>query len=155
MREEVFVVLGLWGFFAGVSWVIWVIATNIRMVKLGRAQAEMQANLLERLGSSQEMLSFLQTETGRRLLESPPVMEPRKNPMERILTSVQAGILLAAVGGAFLGTSGAFFGTRAIFLVLGFVGIALGAGFLASAAVTYMLSKNWGLLEERDRREAA
>ena len=147
-HEGPFIVLGLWGFFTGVGWIIWVIATNIRLTKLGRAQAEMQANLLERLGSSQELLAFLQTDTGRRLLESAPPPEPRRSPIGRIMTSVQAGILLTALGGAFFATSGAYFGTRASFQVLGFVGVCLGGGFLVSAAATYILSKSWGLLDE-------
>lgn len=148
-NEAPFFVLGLWGFFTGVGWIIWVIATNIRMTKLGRVQAEMQASLIERLGSSQELLAFLQTETGKRLLEAaPPSPEPRRNPISRILTSVQVGIILTALGGAFFATSGAYFGTRASFQVLGFVGVCLGGGFLVSAAATYILSKSWGLLEE-------
>jgi hypothetical protein len=147
-NEAPFVVLGLWGFFTGVGWIIWVIATNIRMTKLGRVQAQMQASLLERLGSSQELLTFLQTETGRRLLEAPPPPEPRRNPISRIMTSVQVGIILTALGGAFFATSGAYFGTRASFQVLGFVGVCLGGGFLVSAAATYILSKSWGLLDE-------
>jgi hypothetical protein len=149
MHDAPFVVLGLWGFFTGVGWIIWVIATNIRITKLGRAQAEMQANLLEKLGSSQELLAFLQTAAGRRLMEiAPPNPEPRSSPIGRIMTSVQAGIILAALGGAFFATSGAYFGTRASFQVLGFVGVCLGAGFLVSAAATYILSKSWGLLDD-------
>ena len=148
-NEAPFVVLGLWGFFTGVAFIIWVIATNIRITKLGRAQAEMQANLLEKLGSSQELLAFLQTETGRRLLEAaPPSPEPRRNPLGRILTSMQAGIILAAMGGAFFATSGAYFGITASFQILGFLGVCLGAGFLVSAAATYILSRSWGLLDE-------
>jgi hypothetical protein len=119
------------------------------MTKLGRAQAEMQANLLERLGSSQELLAFLQTDTGRRLLEAPPPSpEPRRSPIGRILASVQAGIILAALGGAFFATSGSYYGTTVSFQILGFLGVCLGAGFLVSAATTYILSKSWGLLNE-------
>jgi hypothetical protein len=148
MHDAPFIVLGLWGFFTGVSWIIWVIATNIRLTKLGRAQAEMQANLLEKLGSSQELLAFLQTDTGRRLMESAPQPEPRRSPIARIMTSVQAGIILTALGGAFFATSGAYFGTAASFQILGFLGVCLGAGFLASALATYILSKTWGLLDD-------
>jgi hypothetical protein len=123
------------------------------MTKLGRAQAQMQTQLLERLGSSQELLVFLQTETGKRLLEvAPPSPEPRRNPIARILMSVQVGIILAALGGAFFATSGAYYGTQASFQVLGFVAACLGGGFLVSAAATYILSKSWGLLEEPPKR---
>lgn len=147
MHEAPFVVVGLLGFFTGVSFIIWVVATNIRLTKLGRAQTEMQTHIIEKLGSSQEMLAFLQTETGRRLLETPAPPEPRRNPVSRILTAVQIGIILTALGGAFFATSGVGFGTRTGFQILGFLGVCLGAGFLASAAATYILSKSWGLLE--------
>ncbi len=148
-NDAPFVVLGLWGAFTGIGWIFWVIATNVRMIKLGKAHAEMQANLLERLGSSQELLAFLQTDAGRRLLEAPPpAPEPSRNPTGRILTSVQAGILLTAIGAAFFATSGTYFGTKVSFEILGFLGVCLGAGFLVSAATTYILSKSWGLLDE-------
>jgi hypothetical protein len=155
-NEAPFVVLGLWGFFTGVAFIIWVIATNVRQTKLGRAQAEMQANLLERLGSSQELLAFLQTDTGRRLLEAaPPSPEPRRNPLARILISMQIGIILTAMGGAFFATSGAYFGISASFQILGFLGVCLGAGFLVSAAATYILSKSWGLLDDSAAKSGA
>jgi hypothetical protein len=155
-NEAPFVVLGLWGFFTGVAFIIWVIATNVRQTKLGRAQAEMQANLLERLGSSQELLAFLQTDTGRRMLEAPPPSpEPRRNPLGRILTSMQVGIILTAMGGAFFATSGAYFGITASFQILGFLGVCLGAGFLVSAAATYILSKSWGLLDDPSGKGSA
>jgi hypothetical protein len=148
-NDAPFVVLGLWGFFTAIGWIIWVISTNVRLTKLGKAQAQMQASLLERLGSSQELLAFLQTDTGRRLLEAPPpAPEPYRSPIGRILMSVQAGIILTAVGAAFFATSGTYFGTSASFQILGFLGVCLGAGFLVAAATTYILSKSWGLLDE-------
>lgn len=152
MHEAPFVVMGLWGLFTGIGFIVWVIATNVRMTKLGRAQAEMQAQIIEKLGSNQEMLAFVQTETGRRLLETPPPPEPRRNPISRILTSVQVGIILTALGGAFFATSGVGFGTRTGFQILGFLGVCLGAGFLVSAATTYILSKSWGLLEPQSAK---
>jgi hypothetical protein len=61
---------------------------------------------------------------------------------------MQIGIILTAMGGAFFATSGAYFGISASFQILGFLGVCLGAGFLVSAAATYILSKSWGLLDD-------
>jgi hypothetical protein len=121
----------------------------MRLTKVGRAQAEAQARLLDKLGSSQELAAFLQTDVGRKLLESGPPPEPRRDPVRRIFADVQAGMMLFLLGVAFYIASVAhspFHGARVAFLTGAVVFGALGAGLLVSAVVTYVLSKQWGLL---------
>jgi hypothetical protein len=45
------------------------------------------------------------------------------------------------------------YGEFDIFVVLGTVGFVLGLGFLISSAVSYRLSRTWGVLEETGRQE--
>lgn len=99
-NEAPFIVLAVWGVVSGFSWIVWVIATNIRLAKVARTQGQMQADLVEKLGSSQELMGFLQTEAGQRLLAGPAQVEPKPSPFGRILNAVQAGIVLSALGGA-------------------------------------------------------
>lgn len=147
--EAPFIVLMFLGMFAGIAWIAWVVATNMRLTKVGRAQAEAQARLLDKLGSSQELASFLQTDAGRKLLDSGPPPEPRRDPVRRILASVQGGLMLAMLGVGFYvvsAASGSFHAPRPVFLVPAVMFGALGAGLLISAVATYLLSKQWGLL---------
>jgi hypothetical protein len=144
-----FIVLMFLGMFAGIAWIAWVVATNMRLTKVGRAQAEAQARLLDKLGSSQELASFLQTDAGRKLLDSGPPPEPRRDPVRRILVSVQGGLMLAMLGVGFYVASimnGSYHVPRLPFLIPAVMFGALGMGLLISAVATYVLSKQWGLL---------
>ena len=51
------------------GWVVWVITTNIRRSKAARAVADLHAKLLDRCSSNNELLMYLESESGRRFLE--------------------------------------------------------------------------------------
>lgn len=52
------------------GWFAWLIFSTVRRYKIAKLQAEVQTKLLEKVGSSQELLAYAQTETGKELLES-------------------------------------------------------------------------------------
>lgn len=83
-NEAPFIVVNVWGAVAGFSWIVWVIATNVRIARVSRHNGRTQADLVERLASSQELMGFLQTEAGQRLFAEAPEIEPRRNPIDRI-----------------------------------------------------------------------
>ena len=145
-NEAPFVVLGVWGVVSGFCWIVWVIATNVRIARVARTQSQMQAEMVERLGASKELMSFLQTEAGRSLFTTPPQVEPRRNPFNRILSSVQAGIVLSALGLALFSLSGAVPLARETFIAFGSIVGAIGFGLLLSALVSFRLSKSMGLM---------
>ncbi len=136
--------------FTGLLWVLRVILENRRWSKASQIQAEVHTKLLERLGSSQELVAYMQTEAGKHFLEAAPIpaaIEPswvRRHPypLGRILWSVQAGLILALVGMGFN-----FESQRAeLFRIFGTLALTLGIGFILSAVVSYVLSKRLGLL---------
>jgi len=43
MNEAIAIMIVLLGFSFGVGWIAWVVATNIRLTKTAKAQAEVQA----------------------------------------------------------------------------------------------------------------
>ena len=144
------VVFGVLGF--TLSWVVWVVATNIRRSKTASAVANLHSKLLDRCTASNDLLMYLESESGRRFLES--ATSETANPFPRILNAIQAGAILVLFGIAVVLVRLAFdeTGARQAFLLLGSAALAIGAGFLISAGISYTLCKSWGLLK---RPEAA
>jgi hypothetical protein len=109
--------------------------------------------LLDRLTSNEELLTYMQTAAGKRFLESAPIAvaaEPVTTlnaPIGRMLGSVQVGLILAAggVGLQFVSGSADKDVSQPLF-AMGVLAIAIGAGFLLSAAVSFFLSRRLGLL---------
>ena len=136
--------------FGMVSWVTWVIATNIRRGATARAVASLHSKLLDRCTSNQELLSYLESEAGRRFLESSTTSG--SNPPNRILNAVQAGAILSLAGGAMLLVRNAEhidWDGGEFLVVCGSVLVAVGLGFLVSAAISYVLCRSWGLFRSQ------
>lgn len=133
--------------FGGIVAVFWVVFSTIRRLKVARVQSEVNSKLIEKLGSSPEFLTFLDSDAGKQLVASLGIEQPSREPYGRILSSVQAGVILLLLGIALLILGGHFANAAEGFFVLGGVAVALGAGFLISAGVSYRLSKKFGLLD--------
>lgn len=131
-------------FFSASAWMVWAIVNNRRKSKVAEAQAQVHAKLLERFGTSQEMIAYLNTEAGARFLDSASIEHTR--PFGRVLGSIQAGLILFFLGIAmlFVRFTMPSVGWNAIeeaqtahaFLAISFLLLAFGLGFLASAAAS-------------------
>lgn len=135
---------------------IWVIRTSLeqrRWNRLSKIQADVHSKLMDRFTSNEELLTYAQTPSGRRFLESGPSplqeMAPSiAAPFSRILWSVQVGSVLLVAGLGLLFLSGrAIPEVREFFYISGCLATALGAGFVVSAAAAYVLSRRLGLLD--------
>src|SRR5687767_1408112 len=127
----------------------WIIRTFIdyrRWLRVSRVQTEVHNKLLERFAGTGDLLAYVQSPAGRRFLESAPIpLDPGPRsvaaPFGRILWSVQAGVVFTVLGLGFEVVS-----RRVIpdvgqpLAVFGVLAIALGLGFVASGAVSYILS---------------
>lgn len=151
-NEAPFIVLAVWGVVSGFCWIVWVIATNIRLAKVARTQSQRQAELVQKLGSSQELMNFLQTEAGQRLLDAPTLPEPKPDSFRRILNAVQAGIVLSALGAALAMLSNVLPLAGDTFFAFGAITGALGGGLLISALASYGLSRSMGLMDRTSER---
>jgi hypothetical protein len=145
--------------FLGVLWALRSLLENRRWSKAAAVQSEIHAKLLERFASSQEMLAYMQTEAGRRFLESGTLAVdtlPARTPpvLARILASVQVGLVLVVVGIGFLWLWGSEPGGEKALLVLGTLVTALGLGFLLSAAASWGMSRRLGLLPGEGKIQA-
>ena len=148
MHEEVVLFPML---FAVMALIIWIIFSTIRRYNTTKLQAGLQTKLIEKFGTGQELLAYVQSEAGKRFLES-LTMEQR-TPYGRILGAAQASVILALVGLSLLFLRGRVAGADEGFLVFGTIILSLGVGFGLAAALSYFLSKSLGLLGESiDRR---
>jgi hypothetical protein len=152
------VLAGLAGFTAallGLSVFCWTVKTAVdhrRWLRVSKIQSEVHSKLLDRFASNQDLLAYIQTSAGRHFLESAPIsIEPASPklgaPMNRILISIQAGIILAFVGlGLHMVSRTLIQEIAQPLYVMGALALALGIGFVLSALVAYMLSRRLGLL---------
>lgn len=162
-NEKLELVAGILGGFAAfiaagivLGTLIWLIRTVLdqrRWSRLSKIQAEVHSKLMDRFSSNDELLTYVQTPSGRRFLESgpsplqetPPTMAA---PLSRILWSLQLGVVLLVTGMGFLFLSGrAIEEARDFFYIAGCMSTALGAGFLVSSGAAYGLSRRLGLLD--------
>jgi hypothetical protein len=131
-------------FFLVIGWVLRTLLTNRRRVKIAQLQTEVQVKLIERFGSGAELAEFMGGESGKRLLES--TAAERVPYQQRILGSIQAGIILAVTGAAMAWLGEGHHDLEG-FVFLGILACAVGIGFLLAAGAAMLLSKKWGLIE--------
>lgn len=135
---------------------IWLIKTILdyrRWNRLSKVQTDVHTKLLDRFTANDDLLAYIQTPSGRKFLESAPIplREETRSigaPFSRILWSLQAGVVVTLLGFALLFVSGrvAEEVAQGVF-VMGVLILALGVGFMASAAVAYVISRRMGLLD--------
>ena len=130
------------------------IINHRRWLRMSKLQTDTQTKLLDRFGSNEELLTFIQTPAGKRFLESASVpyeAGPRSvsAPVGRILWSIQLGIVAVIAGGGMWVVSARIEDTDAVmgFQVAGVLVISLGIGFILSAVGSYILSRRLGLLD--------
>lgn len=141
---------------AALLWMVRVFLENRRWNRVFQAQSGMQAKLLERFGSSEDLLAFLRTDEGRKALELPPIPVALEHgirsgsPVGRVLLSMQVGILLTLAGAGLVNLRVNFAPDAARpLLVFGTLALVVGIGFILSAAVSYGLARHLGLLPQK------
>lgn len=147
-------IFAVFGLITGV--LIWLVRTMIehrRWSRVSKVQADVHNKLLDRFTANEDLLAYIQTPAGKRFLESAPIAldgGPRavSAPIGRILWSVQVGLVLAAAG------FGLQYVSRNIqadvaqpLFAMGILAVSIGAGFVISAVVSYVLSRKLGLWE--------
>ena len=156
-------------FLAIIGLLMWLIQTLIdyrRWNRLSKVQTEAHSKLLDRFTANEDLLAYIKTSAGQRFLESAPIALGTEAPAvgaptNRILWSVQAGLVLA------LGGFGLHFaiprlideGAADGLYVMGTLAIGLGIGFVLSAVASLIISNRLGLFsqwpENRPDREGS
>jgi hypothetical protein len=135
---------------------LWILKTLVeyrRWYRTSKVQTEVHTKLLDRFNSNEDLMAYMQTPSGRRFLESAPLpvdgpARAMAAPLSRILWSLQAGVVLATAAIGVLFVSGRVLEELAQPLFgLGVLVLALGTGFIVSAAASFFLSRRLGLLD--------
>jgi hypothetical protein len=161
--ENILAGIGLFlAFLTMVSVVIWLVRNAIeyrRWLRATKIQTDAHMKLVDRLASNDDLLNYMQSAAGQRFLSSPPVAidaspQAVSAPLNRILWSVQAGVVLTAGGiGLWFARFNVIDEAAQPLYVVAILAIALGVGFVISALLSYGLSRQLGLVNTQSDHE--
>ena len=151
---EIFAIVAIWAFMAfALGWFIRTWIEQRRWKQLTKTQSEVHNKILDRFGSSEEVLAYIKTPAGSKFLESAPIplhaekpAAATSGPHTRVIWSIQIGVIAVAAALGMLLISLRFEGENAHGLfALGAIAFSIGVGFIASAVVSIVLSRRLGL----------
>jgi hypothetical protein len=139
-----------------IAWVLRSLMQHQKWLRVSKTHIDTHSRIMERLTSNDELLTYMQSPAGRRFLEAAPIpldSAPKalNAPFGRILWSVQAGMVVAALGVGLiyasmrLGANDLFNVGEMPLLVIGIAALSIGVGFFLSAIMAYGLSHRLGL----------
>jgi hypothetical protein len=137
-------------------WLTHVLLENRRWSRIFKLQTDVHGKLIERFGTSQEVLTYMNTDAGKRFLEATPISvgfdqkQGVPSPVARVLTPLQIGIVMSLLGIGVLSLRSSLPDAHAPLLILGVVVLMPGLGFIISAGVTWVLARHLGLMPEHD-----
>lgn len=140
----------------GFGWLVRTALDHRRWQRVSRVQVETHTKLLDRMNTTEDLRTYMESPAGRQFLESAPIAldgraTPLAAPVSRILWSMQVGIVVLLLGIAMQIVSRDQIDDVAQPLrVLGVLATAVGAGFLISSGLAYALSRKLGLLRDTD-----
>ena len=140
------------GFFALIGWIVFVIVDGRRRREQLKAMTEFHTRALDKMGSTADFGSFLETDGGKRFLKSLTI--EGIGPKQRIVRSVERGILCLVIGLVTMLPSFSFPEMRDGLTMIGTIIAGVGIGNLISSAASYGLSKKLGLLDGGDDRRS-
>jgi hypothetical protein len=142
----------------GLGWLVRTTLDHRRWLRASKVQVDVHQKLFDRLSTNDDLMTYIQTPAGQRFLEaSPAVSDPGASaspravsaPVNRILWSVQIGLVLVPLGMGLQWTSRRVVDEVAQLLwFIGVLAVTLGIGFVVSAGVAYYISKRLGLIRE-------
>lgn len=135
-------------------WLIHVLLENRRWNRIFKLQSDVHGKLIERFATSQEVLTYMSTEAGKRFLEATPIAvgfersQPFPSPVARVLTPMQIGIVMSLLGLGLISLRHSIPDAAAPLLALGTVVLMPGLGFIISAGITWWMSRHFGLMQD-------
>ena len=137
------------GLFAMIVLVVWL--SHRQKQAKAQARAELNKHFLDKFTSGQDLTEFLGKEGSQRFLDE-MWAEKRQGPKERLLGTISGGVVVTAAGvGALLL---AIFVKGSFMIPAAFI-LSVGIGLLVASAISYRLSKAWGLVKEGEDGQAS
>src|SRR5882757_3410978 len=139
-------------FLGTLIWLIRILLENRRWTRIFTMQTNVHGKLIDRFGNNEELLSYMNTEAGRRFLEAAPIpigFEPDQRvpaALSRVLIPLQIGVVLTLLGIGLLVLRHSLPDISSALLVFGIVVFMPGIGFIISAGITWMLAARLGLM---------
>ncbi len=135
-------------------WLTHVLLENRRWNRIFKLQTDVHSKLLERMGTSQEVLTYMDTDAGKRFLEAAPIavgldrQAPVPSPVARVLTPLQIGIVMTLLGLGLLFLRNSVHEGGTALLLFGTIVLMPGLGLIISAGITWALARHLGLMPE-------
>ena len=155
IANDVAPVVALAAFLLAAFWLLKLVLENRRWGKIFGMQSSVHSQLIEKFGTSEELLTYMGTEAGKRFLEAAPIatefdQKRLPNVVSRVLTSVQVGAVLVMLGTGFILLKNAVRSAQEhnAMLVLGMLMLMPGLGFILSAGVTWLVAKRLRMLPD-------
>lgn len=161
--EEVLEMFAMILTFTGIALLFaWLVRTTIeqkRWNRLSRQQSEVHNKILDRFGTSNELLEYVKSPAGTKFLESAPIPlhaeKPATNrPLGRVVWSIQIGVIVIAAAVGMLIVSSTIEDGDGLF-AMGAILLSIGLGLVGSAAVSLMVSRKLGLWDEAPPRPSS
>jgi hypothetical protein len=157
LEQGVMPVIGVFGFLGAVVWLIQVLLANRRWQRIFKLQTDVHTKLIDRFGSSQELIQYMESEPGKKFLEAAPIPVnfegDQKVPsvVARVLMPLQIGSVMSLLGAGLLAARHSFRnGLESVLLLAGIVTLMPGLGFILSAGITWVLAGRLGLMPPQD-----
>ncbi len=136
-------------------WLIRILLQNRRWGRIFKMQTEVHGRLIEKLGNNEELISYMNTEAGKRFLEAAPIPidfeQDHRIPaaLSRVLVPLQIGVVLTLLGIGLLALRHSLPDISEPLLVFGILVLMPGIGFIISAGITWLLAARLGLMPPR------
>ncbi len=144
MIEQGFMpVIAFLGFLGAVAWLLQMFLANRRWQRVFKTQMDVHGKLIDRFGTSRELIQYMESEAGKRFLEAAPIPvnfeSDQKVPsvVGRVLMPLQIGAVMTLLGAGLLFARHSFtHGLQSVLLLAGIVILIPGLGFILSAGIT-------------------
>jgi hypothetical protein len=143
----------------GLLWLTHVLLENRRWNHIFKLQTDVHGRLIERFGTSQEVLTYMGTDAGKRFLEATPIavgferQAPVPSPVARVLTPLQVGVVMTLLGIGLIFLRHSIPDGDAPLLLVGTVVLMPGLGFIISAGITWVLARHLGLMPDKGAQD--
>jgi hypothetical protein len=138
---------------SAILWLLRMFLQNRRWNRIFKVQTETHAKLLDKLGGSQELFTYLGTEAGRKFLEMAPMAAAMESyqrpsfvsPLTRILAPLQLGVVATLIGIGLLVIRHLLTHSESL-LLLGTLVLMLGIGLILAAGLSWILARRLGVI---------
>ncbi len=139
---------------SALTWLVRALLEHRRWSKVLQLQLDTHNKLMERLSGSDQFLNYINSDAGRRFLETASTPVTVSNPIARVLTPLQFGIVLTLVGSGSLLLRRSVPEAQSALLVFGMLVLMLGLGLIISSAISFALALHLGLFARKFPGEA-